>query len=173
MFRQVLWTFFTLMERHEPFWRKVKGSEPVDTFGFEGYVEPDPVKVNFEGMVEHFKTGYQQFSSLWKEIFDAECFDAIRAASEAEPSQFYFSTAAWCQVLYELAATFRAWKVNRYKLVDLITPLYYARVASFVRQTQEMSSQEAEALVEEQAAKFEEQKDYLLDVWDQKGQGVS
>jgi glycosyltransferase involved in cell wall biosynthesis len=169
MFRQVLWTFFTLMERHEPFWRKVIGSEAVDTYGFEGYVEPEPVKVNLESMVEHFKTGYQQFSSLWKDIFRAECFQAIRAASEADAPQFYFPTVAWCEVLYELAATFREWKVNRHKLVDLVTPLYYARVASFVRQTQEMSSQEAEALVEEQAIKFEEQKDHLLEVWDQKG----
>ena len=31
-----------------------------------------------------------------------------------------------------------------------------------------MSSQEAEALVDEQAVKFEEQKDYLIKVWDQK-----
>ena len=31
-----------------------------------------------------------------------------------------------------------------------------------------MSSQEAEALVEEQAQKFEENKDYLMKVWDRK-----
>ncbi|MEE9611236.1 MAG: hypothetical protein V3W19_08290 [Desulfatiglandales bacterium] len=49
-----------------------------------------------------------------------------------------------------------------------MTPLYYARVASFVRQSWEMSSQEAEELVEEQVLKFEEQKDYLVKVWDQK-----
>ncbi len=49
-----------------------------------------------------------------------------------------------------------------------MTPLYFARVASFVRQSWEMSSLEAEALVEEQAVKFEEQKDYLIKIWDQK-----
>ncbi len=31
-----------------------------------------------------------------------------------------------------------------------------------------MSSQEAEELVEDQALKFEEHKDYLIKVWDQK-----
>ena len=54
------------------------------------------------------------------------------------------------------------------KLIELVTPLYYARVASFVRQSWDMSSQEAENLVEEQALKFEEQKDYLIKVWDKK-----
>jgi len=42
------------------------------------------------------------------------------------------------------------WTVNRSKLVDMMTPLYYARVASFVRQSRDMSSREAEELVEEQ-----------------------
>jgi hypothetical protein len=41
-------------------------------------------------------------------------------------------------------------------------------VASFVRQTWEMSSDEAETLVEDQALKFEEQKDYLIKVWNEK-----
>jgi hypothetical protein len=49
-----------------------------------------------------------------------------------------------------------------------MTPLYFARVASFVRQSWEMSSQEAEDLVEEQAVKFEEHKDYLIEAWDKK-----
>jgi len=85
-----------------------------------------------------------------------------------EPDNFYFSTDAWVQILYELAATFHAWSVNRYKLIDVMTPLYYARVASFVRQTWDMSSQEAEELVEEQAIKFETHKDHLIRVWDEK-----
>jgi hypothetical protein len=50
----------------------------------------------------------------------------------------------------------------------LVTPLYYGRVASFVRQSWNMSSAEAETLVEEQALVFEEHKDYLIKVWDQK-----
>ena len=85
-----------------------------------------------------------------------------------DSSQFNLPTDAWVRILYELAATFHSWSVNRYKLVDLMTPLYYARVASFVRQSWEMSSQEAEDLVEEQALKFEKQKDYLIQVWDEK-----
>jgi len=103
--------------------------------------------------------------------------DSREVAKEFEikpwQEKIVFPTLAWCEGLFELAATFRAWKANRYRLVDLVTPLYYARVASFVRQTQEMSSQEAEALVEEQAIKFEEKKEYLLDVWDRKGKALS
>ena len=168
MFRQVVWTLCYLMERFEAHWKGVQGSEPVETFGLEGYVEPEPVNVDIEGMIEHFKIGFQQFSSLWKDIFSKACFDEIENAVEMDSNQFYLPTDAWAQILYELAATFHSWSVNRYRLIDLMTPLYYARVASFVRQSWDMTSQEAEELVEDQALKFEEHKDYLIKVWDQK-----
>jgi len=119
-------------------------------------------------MIEQFKVGFRQFSSLWKEIFCAECFDEIRRASHLGPKKFDFATEVWVKTLYELAATFHGWTANRQKLIDLVTPLYYARVAAFVRQSLDMDSQTAEALVEEQAMAFENHKEYLIQVWDQR-----
>lgn len=168
MFRQVVWTIFSLMERFESYWKGIQGSEQVDLFGYEGGAEPEPVKIDVEGMIQHFKTGFQQFSSLWREIFSEASFSAIQVAAQQESRAFYLPIDAWVRILYELAATFHSWTVNRNKLVDLSTPLYYARVASFVVQSWDMSSQEANALVEEQALEFEEHKDYLIQVWDEK-----
>ena len=168
MFRQVLSALFSLMELYESYWKKVEGSESLETFGFEGALEPEPVNVNLELLIELFKTGYQQFSPLWKDILSKDAFDQITKTYQMDSSQFYLPTDAWAKILYELAATFHLWSVNRNKLLDTMTPLYFARVASFVRQSWEMSSQEAEALVEDQAQKFEDQKDYLVKVWDQK-----
>ncbi len=168
MFRQVLSALFTLMERHESFWKSVKGSKAVETFGFEGYMEPEPVNVDLNGLIEQYKTGFQQFRPLWKDIFSKPCFDQITETANMDADTFNFPIEAWCHILYELAATFHSWKTNRTKLLDLMTPLYFARVASFVRQSWDLSSQEAEALVEKQAVKFEENKDYLLNVWAKK-----
>ncbi len=168
MFRQVVRALFSLLERYESYWKGIKGSKPLETFGFEGYVEPEPVNVNLEGVIELFRTGFQQFSSLWKEIFCKDCFAQIEETAKMDLKEFHLPTDTWVQILYELAATFHAWKVNQTKLIDLVTPLYFGRVASFVRQTWDMSSKEAEKLVEEQAQSFEDHKDYLIKVWDQK-----
>jgi len=172
MFRQVLSALFSLMERYESHWREVRGSEPVATFGFEGAVEPEPVQVNLELLVELFKTGYQQFSALWREIFDAESFREITAAACRQAPDFHLPTEAWVRILYEIAATFHAWSVNRGKLLDMLTPLYFARVASFVRESWTLSSEEAEALVEEQALLFEKQKGELVRLWDERAQAA-
>ena len=168
MFRQVVWTIFSLMERYEPTWKEVQGSTPLEMFGFEGSLEPEPVNVNLENLVQLFKTGFNQFSPLWKDIFSEATFAEITKATKLDTDSFYFPTQSWAKLLYELAATFHTWDINRYKLIELVTPLYYGRVASFVRQSWKMSTQEAESLVEEQAATFEENKGYLIEVWDRK-----
>jgi glycosyltransferase involved in cell wall biosynthesis len=168
MFRQVLSALFSLMERYEGYWKSIQGSEALETFGFEGAPEPEPVKVNLDLLIDLFKTGYQQLSPLWRDIFDEDSFKQISQAACMDPKDFHLPTESWVNILYELAATYRLWTVNRDKLVDLMTPLYYARVASFVRQSRDMSSREAEDLVEEQAVRFEEQKEYLIKIWDEK-----
>jgi glycosyltransferase involved in cell wall biosynthesis len=173
MFRQVIWTIFSLMEFYEDYWKGIRKSTPVEIFGHENHLEPEPVDVNLEGMIQQFKVGFRQFSSLWKEIFCEDCFEAVRKITHMSSRNFHLPTEVWVHILYELAATFHTWSANRNNLIDLMTPLYYARVASFVRQSWEMSSEEAEALVEEQAQSFEEHKDYLIKVWEEKSAGIS
>jgi glycosyltransferase involved in cell wall biosynthesis len=168
MFRQVVYVLFSLMERFENYWKTIKGSTPVETYGHKNSIEPEPVAVDLEGMIEKFKVGFQQFSSLWKEIFCSDCFEEIRKASERDSRDFNLPTNIWVQILYELAATFHAWSHNRFKVIELVTPLYYARVASFIRETWDMTSEAAEQLVEEQPLQFEKHKDYLLQVWEKK-----
>ena len=168
MFRQVLSALFSQMERYEDYWRRIEGSEPVETFGFEGSSEPEPISVNLDGIIELFKAGYNQFFPLWKSIFSKGCLKEIEKTAKMAATDFHLHTESWVEILYELAATFHSWDINRMKLLDVMTPLYYARVASFVRQSWDMNSVEAEKLVEDQAAKFEANKGYLIKVWDEK-----
>lgn len=51
-----------------------------------------------------------------------------------------------------------------------MTPLYFARIAGFVNRTKDMTNEEAEQVVEKQAEMFEENKDYLLKRWSEKGE---
>lgn len=165
MFRQVVWTLFSLMERYEDHWRTVSGSEPVETFDFGAVGEPEPVQVNLESLLNQFRTGYQQFGALWKSILPESTFKAIAKAAEASAEDFSLPTEIWIEIMYELAATYHLWDQNRMRLVELCTPLYFARVASFVKESLDMSSQEAENLVEQQACLFEEHKEMLVKAW--------
>ncbi|MCA1961059.1 MAG: glycosyltransferase family 2 protein [Desulfomonile sp.] len=166
MFRQVVSTLFQLMEESEPYWRSISGVAQVPTFGEPGAESPDPVEVNFEKLVGSFKFGLEHFGTLWKEIFCDDCYDALCAAASMDSARFRLPMDTWVRVLYELAGTYHNWPANRRRLIDLMTPLYYGRVASFINETRNMDSGQAEAVVEEQAELFVEAKDYLLATWD-------
>ena len=69
------------------------------------------------------------------------------------------------KLLYELAAKYHHLTNHRMKLLGLMTPRYLGRVASFINQSRDMDYRQAEGLVEEQAERFEAQKDYLVRLW--------
>ncbi len=166
MFRQVVLTLFQLMEDTEEVWKPITTAESVPTFGEPSTEKPDRIFVNAPKLVQSFKLGLQQFGTLWKEVFCSDCFDALVAAANMPDDRFRLPMDTWVRVLYELAATFHNWPENRRLLVDLVTPLYFGRVASFINETSGMDSAEAEAVVEEQADFFVTNKDYLIEIWD-------
>lgn len=168
MFRQVVWTIFYLMEQNESYWKQIRKSTPVETFGAVPASEPEPIEVDLEGLIYNFRVGFKQFGSFWKDILDADSYHDLKRASKMSAQDFRLPIETWVRILYELGATFHYWPRNRNKLVDLMTPLYYARVASFVRETWEMDSATAERIVEKNAEVFEEEKGYLLKMWDKK-----
>ena len=168
MFRQVVHTLFVLMEQHEAEWKTVKGSRTVPTFGLQEFKEPEPIKVNLDRLVTEFKTGFRQFKGLYQDIFCPDCFEELRRCAGKAKTKFVMPVSTWIQVLYETAAIFHHWTHNRTQLVNLVTPLYLGRVASFINQTKTMNSFQAEELVEEQAQIFEDHKGYLIEIWEKK-----
>ncbi|MFH0812537.1 MAG: glycosyltransferase [Pseudomonadota bacterium] len=168
MFRQVIGTLFVLMEQNESYWKSVLGSTTVETFGPKKFVEPEPIKVDLEKIIDKFRFGVKQFGPLYREILSYDCVKELESARKLSYRKFSLSLYVWVCILYELAATFHSWRFNRQKLIEIMTPLYYGRVAGFINQTRNMSSLDAEKVVEEQAVEFEENKDYLISIWDEK-----
>lgn len=167
MFVQVIGTLFNLMEHYEPYWKNINGSKAVPVFGDEARGEPEPVSINLERLVQEYRLGFEQFKPLYMKIFSKEVFEALERARALALREFDFPIETWVKALYELAATYHQWKINRVRLINLMVPLYYGRIAQFVNATGEMSSQDAERLVEEQAEAFERGKEYLIRKWDE------
>lgn len=168
MFVQVIGTLFNLMEHLEPYWKNITGSKTVPLFGKEVKIEPDPIDINLEKLVKEFRQGFFQFKSLYEGIFSSEVFKAFDKSCALDIRSFSFPIEIWVKALYEMAATYHHWKINKMRLINLMVPLYYGRVAQFVNTTWKMDSFEAEMVVEKQAEAFEEEKDYLINKWDEK-----
>ncbi|MBS3817898.1 glycosyltransferase [bacterium] len=166
MFRQVVHTLFQLMEDYSEKWKNIQKSESVHRYGSPVSGEPHPFSVSIEAMIENFKEGFNNFASFSKSIINPQSFEALQELSRKKKNRdFRMKTEDWAKIVYDFAATFHKWKRDRGKLVDLMRPLYYARVASFINETGGMETYQAEKVIEKQAQTFEYLKPYLLKIW--------
>ena len=69
------------------------------------------------------------------------------------------------RIVYRYAQAVHMTPRQKFKLIDTLIPLYYARVASLVNELQDKSVEESERYFDEQARVFEKMKGYLVDIW--------
>lgn len=169
MFRQVVGTLFTLMEDTDEFWRPIIGSEPVSTFGEPVEDEPEAFPIDFDALVEDFFVSWETLKGAWRDILSEETFAELEIHAATGRSAFDLPTDLWVRILFEFAATFHHRKTARRQVIEVLSPLYFARVASFINRTRKLSNAEAEAVVEEQARVFELRKRDLVDLWSDSG----
>jgi glycosyltransferase involved in cell wall biosynthesis len=166
MFRQVVYPIFELMENNAEKWKHIHGSEPIPTYGTPGQEEPKAFTVDLHGMIENFKGGFKNLSVLWEKIINPQSFSVLQSLIKKRKTEnFLMPTEDWAKIIYDFASTFHKWKRDRGKLVEIMRPLYYARIASFINRTRQMTTQEAEEVIEQQAQTFEALKPYLLKAW--------
>lgn len=166
MFQEVVSTLFKLMEENECIWKTVKNSRPVPIIGPEVLQQPQPFSIDITRLVREFKLGYSNYKEIWRKIVSDDDWKIIEDLYQKPEKDFFIETENWVKILYDLAAAYHHWKGEKRRLmVSLMTPLYYARVASYVNYTKDMSSDEAENVVEDQAKIFEEKKNYLIQRW--------
>ncbi len=165
MFREVVGTIFLLMEEFEDFWKNVKGSKPVLTFGDYLESEVEPFEIDKKELIDYYKLGYRNFGSVWKSIVDERDCKVLENLFRASEDDFVFPVESWVRTVYRYANAFHLTPRQKFKLLNTMIPLYHARVASLVNELTGKSDQEVENYFEFQAEKFEEMKPYLLEIW--------
>jgi len=167
MFRQVVYPLFQLMEDYSDKWKKIKGSTAVPTYGTPVQKEPEAFAVDLPGMIENFKEGFKNLCVFWEKIINPQSFAVLKGLTKKRKIEnFLMPTEDWAKIVYDFAATFHQWKRDKGKLVEIMRPLYYARVASFINRTKDMNNKQAEEIIGQQAQTFEKLKPYLLEIWE-------
>jgi hypothetical protein len=152
MFSQVVSTLFRLAIANPGAWKDVRGSKATTIVGSIDPVEPEAVNASVEILERKYAAGRIEHQATWNEILSAPVPERI-------------DDQAWARILFDflLAAKKRPADTQRY--VGALVPLYFARVASFIDEAKDLDTDRAEALVERQAATFEELKPELVERW--------
>jgi glycosyltransferase involved in cell wall biosynthesis len=166
MFRQVVGTLFRLAGHYEDRWMRVKGSHPIPEYGFERVVAPEPIQVNHAKLIDSLDQARLAQREVWSEMLSAEQLERVMdLEADGDPAGFHFPAELWIRCLYDTLVAFSRPGVDRERLLAGLTPLYFGRTAGFISETLDMTSDQAERVINDQARQFEELKPYLLTRW--------
>jgi len=168
MFCQVVSTIFYVAGEMSSRILKVAESQPVDVVGRISRIIPvEPMEVNFQAMDNEFLDGIEQFDPMYKQILEGSNYEQLKEVASAYQANGRpaFSAAHWARVLYDFILVYQVWNRNRRRLVDMLVPLYFGRLAAYCRQVEPLEDFQVEEIVESQAQAFEQEKQYILDRW--------
>jgi glucosylglycerate synthase len=163
MLAQTLGAVFTVMERHGDLWLEVRGSEPIPTIGEPATIGVDPMTVDVDGMLEAFRLGVRDLTSIWELILAPDTLADVLTLETA--GRIRFPDDLWARVVYDFALGHHYSVVHRDHLLRSLTPLYLGRTAAFVTATRPLAAAASQAQLDLVGAAFERQKPYLVEHW--------
>jgi hypothetical protein len=116
-------------------------------------------------MVNTFHQGVVDLKEIWERIFSPPVMEALLNLQGLPAKVFRVSDELWAKVVFDAAVAFHHKIIVQEHLLKALTPLYLGRTASFVLETQGLTSQEAEERIELLCEAFAKEKSYLLERW--------
>jgi hypothetical protein len=166
MFRQVVGTLFRLAGHYEDRWLRVRGSHPIPEYGFERVIAPEPIEVNHAKLIDNFENARLSQRDVWAQMLSEEQLERVMTLDvPPQAADFHFPAELWIRCLYDTLVAFHRPGTDREQLLAALTPLYFGRTAGFISQTLDMTTDQAERVVDAQAREFEELKPYLVTRW--------
>ncbi len=165
MLVQVMGAVFALMEEQQFVWVEVKGSNPVKLFGFQYDVGVEPVNVNVDRMISSFRQGLADLEPIWRQMLAPDTVEGLLRLKDCPLQAFRIPDELWARLIYDVAVSYHQRVMPREHLLKAFTPLYLGRTATFVLETQGLTSHEAEGRIELLCQAFEDRKPYLVERW--------
>ena len=169
MFRQVVGSFFSLMESYQKVWQTIRGSENVPMFGFPFEVGVEPITVNTDRMIHAMQQGVQDLQEIYGSFLSRPTLTELTNFVHRNGHGFHIPDQLWVHMIYEAACAYHLRKLDRDHLLQSLVPLYLGRTASFVLEVQDSTAPQVEERIEQLCQVFETEKPYLAALWEDKG----
>ena len=165
MVAQTLGATFTVMDRYPDLWLEVRGSQAVVAAGEPSVPTTAPIEVNVERMVEAFRLGVRDLTSIWEYVLAPETLSDVLGLEPGLGGRFSFPDDLWARVVYDFALGHHYNVVHRDHLLRSLVPLYLGRTAAFVLATERLGAEATVLAADAIGAAFERQKPYLVERW--------
>lgn len=171
LFYQVLGSIFSMMQRFDSAWSKVKYSRPTAIHGFGvGAVETPPrVEVDTEKLLYDFHSGAETYDGTWRNILTEDVYKKVQEIRNMKGREFNFPADLWARVLFDTAVSYRERPAKRDEILGSLITLFSGKALSFITKTRKLSVKQAEETIEEECMTFEMTKPYLISEWKKRG----
>jgi hypothetical protein len=163
--RQTAGTLFSSMDTFASAW---SGREPLEApcQGCEPAGSLEPLHLNRKRLYDAFKLGASELEPVFLSILSPETHGGIRQLAGAPENTFVYSAELWTRTVYEFAAAYHRAVMDRDHIVQALVPLFRGRAFTFLTENLEASPEEFESNIEALCQTFENEKPYLLRLWD-------
>jgi glucosylglycerate synthase len=166
-FIQIVGTLFRMMDIYHRRWPE---NRPVRTVPFYGNgAPPEPTKltgaINVDMLNDAFHAASRRYRRLWRTMLAPSNVEEVIELANRPRGGTHFPGDLWARVVFDSAVIYSKGENDPDKVVAGLLPLYYARIATILRETGGRF-EAIETAVKEQAAQFAEQKHYLIYRWE-------
>ncbi len=163
MFKQVVGALFYNAYLYENIWKNI-----VHVFEpkiFKGKIEetrPQPFNVNIKAMEETFVNGFNEKREMLKSVLPEQIFELLGNCVK----ELRIKVEDWAKISFNFLRYFKYCSQNlREDVLDAYRICWLGRVATYVKESLDMSDEEAEEKVNNEALTFMKLKPYLLSIW--------
>jgi len=159
MFTQVITTLFTNISKFKDIWINGNGNKDCPVHGHFSYEEPQELSVDYKGLKKASIEGYLKNDRLLSTILSSPYNDKVKRMYHAR--RWNIRSELWAKILYDFVFAYEL-SEDKEDVVEALKPVYFARAASFYKETLEMTHQEAEEKIVRQAKQFQKMRGYLV-----------
>jgi len=162
---EVLSPVFLDMERNAACWQRMRASLTVPALGDPVLISEDKGTVDIRRMVESFHLGNRDLGEIWGLVLPPSTLVELRKLARLPLEQFHMPDELWIRIVFDFALAHRLRTINRDHLLQSMTPLYMAWVASYAHDLEGAGAAAVDQRLERLSVAYETGKPYLVSRW--------
>lgn len=159
MFIQVISTALLSIVNNFDKWKDLTFVRELGVFGIQELAPAQDLDIDREAILKNSIDSYNESREVLKEVLNPEIFRRLEEMFVI--NNVKIDTELWVDILFDFLAAFRKYE-DKLKLVEAMKGLYFGRVYSFMNETWELSSADAEKPIREQGQRVFERRGELV-----------
>ncbi len=166
-FIQTVGTLFRMMDIYRRRWMEERPLRNIPFYLDDGPPEPARLTgaITVDMLNDAFHSASRRYRRLWRSILTKTSYEEVVELANKPRGGTRFPADLWARVVFDCAVVYNKGENDPDKVVAGLLPLYYARVATILRETG-AKLDAIEKIVQEQAKVFAENKKYLVYRWE-------